>query len=352
MAKPTLKSFKRIAVIQMAFLGDVALAMPLAQVIKNYHPGVQLYFVSTPKAAAISSCVGAIDQIIAYDKRGARTGLDGIKKTAELMSDLECDCIISCHRSLRSTLLMMFAKPKYSVGFGNSSLSFLYKSRVKYEKRIHEIDRNLSLLKGFADYHEIDLSNRKVELDFADEDVIQTLSSVPDGAFKAKRLVAIAPGSIWGTKRWKEHHFINLIRKLKELELDCLLIGSNDDKPICDRIEKDTDAINLAGILTIPQSMYLLSKCKLLITNDSAPTHFAGLVDCPTITIYGPTSHIFGFSPTSKNSFVAEVEGMDCRPCHIHGLNVCPLKTHACMEDLVPDRILDYVKQILDLNFQ
>jgi len=348
MAKKALKSFKHIVVIQMAFLGDVALALPLAQVIKNYNPQAKISFVSTSKSAAIISCASAIDQIIAYDKRGARKGLDGIKKTAEFIHELECDCIISCHRSLRSTLLTILSKPHYSVGFSNSVLSILYKSRVKYDKKIHEIERNLSLIKGFADYPEIDLNNRKVELDFADEDIMQTLSSIPGAIFNGGRLVALAPGSIWATKRWKEHHFQNLIQKLREMELNCILIGSSEDKPICERIAKDADAINLAGILTIPQSMYLLSQCKLLITNDSAPTHFAGLVDCPTITIYGPTSQIFGFAPTSKNSFIAEAEGMDCRPCHIHGPNECPLKTHACMENVTPEKILDYVKQILN----
>lgn len=348
MAKQALKSFKHIAIIQMAFLGDTALALPLAQVIKNNHPEASISFISTPKSAAISSCAKAIDRIIAYDKRGARKGLDGIKRTAEFIQELECDCIISCHRSLRTTLLTMLSKPQYSVGFSNSALSFLYKTRVKYDKTIHETDRNLSLLTGFSDYQNIDINNRKVELDFADEDIMQTLSSVPDGVFNAGGLVALAPGSIWATKRWKENHFISLIQKLRELELDCILIGSYEDKSICERIAKDTEALNLAGVLTIPQSIYLLSKCRLLITNDSAPTHFAGLVDCPTITIYGPTSPVFGFGPTSKNSFTAEAEGLDCRPCHIHGLNECPLKTHVCMENVTPEKIIEYVRQILN----
>jgi len=127
MAKPELRDFKHIAVVQTAFLGDVVLAMPLVQVIKNNYPDIKISFVSTPLAIGISSAIKAVDGIIAYDKRGIRRGLDGIKFIASYLREKKVDCIISSHRSLRTSLMTFYAKPKYSVGFNNSALSFAYK---------------------------------------------------------------------------------------------------------------------------------------------------------------------------------------------------------------------------------
>ena len=147
MAKPQLDDFKHIAIIQTAFLGDVVLAMPLVRVIKKNYPDIKISFVSTPLAAGITSSVKDIDSVISYDKRGIRKGLDGIKHIAGYLRENGVDCIISSHRSLRTSLLTFFTKAKYSVGFNTSAFSFAYKKRIKYIKSAHEIERNLALLK-------------------------------------------------------------------------------------------------------------------------------------------------------------------------------------------------------------
>ena len=54
-------------------------------------------------------------------------------------------------------------------------------------------------------------------------------------------------------------------------------------------------AVNTCGNLTLRQSAALIGRARLLITNDSAPQHFASAMGTPVVTLFGPTVVEFGF---------------------------------------------------------
>lgn len=347
--KPDIKEFKHFAIIQTAFLGDVALSLPLSSYIKKLNPESKISFVTTPQAAPIAGCSGDISHVISYDKRHEGKGLKGIKSVADNLRDIGVDCIIAPHRSLRTTLISYFAKPIYSVGFAKSALSIVYKHRIPYFPSLHETERNLLLLEGFNNILFNDLDKQiTIPLIFSSEDrkfVDDILTGI-----NSERLVTLAPGSVWETKRWPAEYFEQLATKLSNSGFKVLVLGSKSDENICDRIAGKSGAISLAGLTSLPQTIYLLSKCSLLITNDSAPTHLGELAGCPVITIFGPTHPIFGFAPRLKNSAVIQAEGMKCRPCAIHGSRKCPLGTHECMKRIVPEQVFDKAMEILNRN--
>ncbi len=212
---------------------------------------------------------------------------------------------------------------------------------------MHEIDRNLSLLNAFSDFSQI------VKTDDVDIDISNSDKSFIDsklgwlGVKNFEKLVAIAPGSIWETKKWKEEHFAELAILLRENGSDIVFIGSEDDKELCGRLSENSGCHSLAGETSLPQTLYFLSLSKLAITNDSAPTHLAGLMKCPTITIFGPTSPKFGFAPRGPQDKSIELEYLSCKPCAIHGGDLCPKKTHNCMILLKPERIYDEALKLL-----
>jgi heptosyltransferase II len=342
MKKPDIKSFKHIAIIQTAFLGDVVLTLPLAHQIKVLHPDVKLSFITTPQALSIAECASFIDKIISYDKRNLHKGLAGIKELSQNLKDEKIDCIIAPHRSLRTSLLTYYTNPKFSISFKINALSILYKCRIPYVKHFHEINRNLKLLGAFSGYNNKDAdSSLQVSISIPETDKNynenQLLSS---GIHGNDKIIIIAPGSIWKTKRWKTEHFIKLCQLLRQQNFKPVLIGSADDSILCDSIASSSGSISFAGKTTITQTLHLMQKAVLTVTNDSAPTHFAGLVGCTVIAIFGPTSPIFGFGPAGTKSAIIENQDLNCRPCAIHGGKKCPLGTHECMASIKPEDIL------------
>ncbi len=349
-----IRKFSRIAIIQTAFLGDVALALYLVEEIMNLHPKCKITFVTTPASVGLVSCSALVDKIIVFDKRGLHKGWKGIKDISEILKLNQIDCIIGLQRSIRTSLISYLAKPEYSIGFDKSSFSFLYKKRIKYTLALHEVERNKSLLTGFK------LSNGektkeykpwgiKIDLGNDDKNYIDNLL-INIGIKETDKFVAIAPGSVWETKRWMPEYFKTLINNLTESGYKAILIGSKDDLSYTEDIFENTECFSLVGKTSIPQLLYLLSNCSLTITNDSSPTHFAGLVRCPTITIFGATVPEFGFSPLGPQDKSLGIDSLKCRPCGIHGGRKCPVKTFDCMLKLSPEIVFKEALKILESN--
>lgn len=337
-----------LIIVQTAFLGDVALALPLANFIKQIEPQINIHFVTTPQAAEIVRYAKSIDSVILFDKRNSHSGLKGIRIISEEISMLKPEFLIALHKSLRTTLLSHFSKAAYSIGYSNSSLSFFYKQKVPYYQHRHEIDRNFCFVPKFLNISqpkniglETDFKFPLEDHSFVEEMLKERLKFNKDG------LVLIAPGSVWPTKRWQSEKFIQLSERFIELGYNVALMGAKSDATLYESVNVK-NLINFIGVFSIPQSLILMQKARLVITNDSAPTHFAGLVGTPVLTIFGPTSPKFGFAPRNSNSDYIELSNLKCKPCSIHGGKKCPLKHHRCMSELSVDTVLKKAIELLN----
>lgn len=343
-----LSSFSRIALVQTAFIGDVALVLYLVQAVRRLHQHAAITLVTTPAGAALASCVPAVDTVIAYDKRGSQRGWRGIRSLAEQVKP-HAECLLAPHRSLRTTLLGALARPRYSVGFDRSALPLLYSRTVTYPFHLHEAERNLALLTPFADVPPDALQHlSQPEIRIPDEvhNRIQTMLANA-GVGSDAPLFVVAPGSIWPTKRWPEDYVVKAVAALKQRGWHIVLSGSRDDEALCTRIAEHAGVVSLAGKTGLPETLALLAHADLLLSNDSAPTHLANLVNCPVLTIFGPTSTEFGFAPRGSLDRVIEQEHLACRPCSIHGQKTCPLGTLACMREVSPERVVQEAVDVM-----
>lgn len=347
-SKIKITNYEKIAIINTAFIGDIVLSFYLAQEIKNIHVNSYIIFITTPKVRELMPLVNSIDNVIYYDKRNTQKGFKGFVEIVSEIKKRGVELILSPHRSFRSSLLSFFSQPKFSVSFKNSSLGFLYKKTVEYLYCAHEIERNLQLLSIFEEFPSTS-SDLSLDLTIPETLEKETQTKVPF-EIHSNNLVAIAPGSIWKTKQWETNGFLLVAKELIAQNYTVFLLGSNEDCSICNYISSRTNAINLAGKTNLAESLVLLKNSQLLITNDSSPTHLATLVNCPTITIYGPTIPEFGFYPRAKKSRIIQIDGLHCRPCSIHGYNQCPLKHHKCMKEITPQTVINTALELLRKN--
>lgn len=347
--KIKIENIRRIAVIQTAFIGDVVLSFPLIDSLKKIAPNAEITFITTPASFPMAGAVVSVDDIIAYDKRGEHRGYKGIKYIAGELKKASIDCIVSPHRSLRSTLISALSGAIYRIGFNKNACSFLYNYKIPYINHKHEIERNLSLLSAFdCDYVSFPKLN-SVKFNISDKDKFHVHSMLSmRGISSHEKYIAIAPGSVWPTKRWIKENYIELSKMFLDYGIKPVLLGSDEDIELCGDIAKVSGAYNMAGETTLLQTIYLLSGAELAITNDSAPIHLSGLADCSVIAVFGPTSREFGFSPVGDGDIIIENEELDCRPCRIHGSKKCPIKTHECMTSILPDKVFKTAMKILD----
>jgi heptosyltransferase-2 len=219
---------------------------------------------------------------------------------------------------------------------------------VPYIHSVHEIDRNLSLLKlvsGAAVPRELPrLYPSESDKKRVDRLLVELEVARPE------TLVAIAPGTIWNTKRWLKERFSSLAVNLDEAGLEIVLVGGRDDQVLCDEVRTlsgSSHVYSTAGMLSLLQSVELIRRCRVLISNDSAPMHMAAAAGTPVVAIFGATVPAFGFGPSGPLDVVVETQGLKCRPCSAHGGEKCPIKTFDCMNDITYDRVFRNVMDVL-----
>lgn len=334
---------KKILIVQTAFIGDVILATPLAEAAHQVFPDSTVDFMVIPAAANLLEKNNFIRRVLIFDKRGEQRGLVALWRLARTLQQEKYDLALVPHRSLRSALLVRLAKIPERLGFDRSPAlaGWLFTQRVPYLQK-HEVERNLDLLRGFN--HSFVTPSPKVAWDKSDTQAAEAfLKTAPRG----KWFCALAPGSVWATKRWPLERFIALAQKLvHETNAFIFLIGGRNDIALCAKIAAalDKNCCNTAGKLSLRQSAALLDRCEILISNDSAPTHLGVATRCKVITLFGPTVPNFGFAPFGAGHAVVE-KNLPCRPCSSHGGDRCPLGTHACMWEITADDILETVRQ-------
>ncbi len=335
-------NLERILIIQTAFIGDVILALPLLQVLRRNFPDSKIDFMLIPKTSELLRNHPDVNEVIIFDKKGKDRGARGIIKMVKLLSKRNYDIAFIPHRSFRSAVIPFLAGVEIRVGFDKSFFKFFYTHVVKYRK-VHEIERNLSLLEPFG----IKVNSKEFPNLFpSDEDknyIDEVLSRV------GSNLIAIAPGSIWMTKRWLKERFAKLAWFLARDGFSIALIGGVEDFELCEEVRKGSGAenvYNFCGKLSLLQSAELIRRCKVLVSNDSAPMHMAVAMRTPVVAIFGSTVPEFGFYPYGDKDKVVQVE-LYCRPCGIHGHKRCPEEHFKCMRLISTEMVYEEVKRLI-----
>ncbi|MBA3051816.1 MAG: glycosyltransferase family 9 protein [Candidatus Omnitrophota bacterium] len=334
----------KILIMQSAFIGDVILALPLAEAVKQSFPESEIHFLTLPAYKKFVEKHSAVYRVIADDKKDKnRCPVNFLSFCAKLRKE-KYDIALVVHRSFRSALMTRLAGIKKRVGFDISPGSFFFTEKVKYEQASHEIERNLSLARraGFDSW------DGKWNMPF-DEDFEEAEFGVPQSASRAEKpLAVISPFSNWGTKRWPAEYWIKLIDLLGR-DFRVAAAGAPGDVEGWGGIKKavDGEVMDFVGETDFLELASLVKNAQLLITGDSAPLHLASAYGVPTVAIFGPTVPAFGFGPFRQKNIILQ-KNLPCRPCNIHGPQKCPLGHHRCMRDISPGEALGAARKLLD----
>ncbi len=331
-----------VLIVQTAFLGDVILTLPVAQALRRIQPGVAVDMMVVPRTAAVVSGHPDLRGTLVYDKRGADAGVAGFFRVAREVKRMRYACALVPHRSLRSALLVRAAGIPVRVGFDTSAGRMFLTRSVPYSRDLHEIDRNLRLLEGIGLERPARVPPR-IAGTVAIQTSVSGFLAIPGGGSGGRPLVAIAPGTVWNTKRWPVERFAAVAGGLVQHGHRVVLIGGPEDAELCRTIAASgggAGILNACGLFDVPGSAELIRRAALLVCNDSAPLHLATAVGTPILAIFGATIPGFGFGPIGPRDRVMETGGLSCRPCSIHGGDRCPVETFECMTRITPEMVL------------
>ena len=323
----------KILIIQTAFIGDVILATPLIEKLKNFYPKAEIDFLLRKGNEGLLKNHPKINQILIWDKKKSK--YNSLAKLGREVRRNQYDLLINLQRFASSGLLTTSSNAKIKIGFTKNPFSFAYTHKFPHviDQEMHEVHRNLSLIQEFTDSS---FQPPVLYPSSADFEKVESLKQ--NGAY-----YCIAPASVWFTKQFPAEKWIEMIDQVNH-DIPVYLLGAPGDLDLCAAIKEKSVHGNiriLAGELTFLQSAALMKDARMNFVNDSAPLHIASAVNAPVTAIFCSTIPQFGFGPLSENSRVIETnESLDCRPCGLHGKKSCPKGHFKCAYTIDTSEIL------------
>jgi len=339
-----MKEIERIFFIQTAFFGDVIMSTPIPRALKQLYPNARLDIILIPETRIIYQDNPYVDNIYLFDKRNPIKRIPSFLRLVHTLRKNHYDLAVSVHISFSSSLLMLLSGAKIRLGYPRQKFKNL---TIDLPKGVPVVKRGLLLIKALSD-REFDY---QTELFINPEIQKKVQEYINNNELKPEKMIAIAPGSVWATKRWLPEYYAEVVKAVTEEGYQCVMIGSAEERKLCEEIIKASgvQAYNSAGNFNILGSAELIRNCRLIITNDSAPLHLANAVKTPVLAIFGPTVERFGCFPYREEDRVLQVD-LECRPCGKHGGKKCPEGHFRCMKDITVDMVLKNAKEMLNIG--
>ena len=335
--------------IQTGFLGDIILTTAALRRARQFFPGVKQHLITTTLGCKALEGSELIDSLWNFEKKRAKGPWGLWTQLRQLRRSVSSNLgsrpfTLLCHRSTRSALLG-WGLGWPVVAYREGALSWLATHLVDRVAVWHEADRLALLLSAFGIERRSLYGSRPV-LPLNEAHLKSRIGNVP---WDKQPVIALAPGSVWATKRWPSAHFAELLNKLMDqTTAHFLLLGSTAEQSTCTEISAGLRSesyrsrlTDLSGQTSLDDLRSVYPRLAMLISNDSSPVHYGSGYNVPTVTIFGPTTKEMGFGPLAEHSAAIGLVHLDCRPCSDHGPQVCPLGHFRCMKDLLPSVVFE-----------
>lgn len=268
-------------------IGDVVLTLPVATVLKENFPGIEIGFMGKAYTRAVIEACNSVDTFINVD--------DFMNGTATV-SGKEPEAIL--HVLPVPAIAIRAKKLKIPIRIGTTNRIYHWVScnkLVKLSRRkstLHEAQLNLKLLEPLGITRDFSLSEVGTSFALGNRQVLP-------GKFtsliqKDKYNLILHPKSQGNGREWGLENFIQLIKLLDTKKFKIFISGVEKErellKPILDEAgEKVTD---ITGLMDLNEFISFIAACDGLIASGTGPLHLAAAFGKDAFGIYPPIKPI------------------------------------------------------------
>jgi heptosyltransferase II len=321
---PDSLAVRQILVRSPNWLGDAVMSLPVLSGLQRLFPGAGLTVLAARRVAPLFAALPGVVETVTYPVgRGKWQVLWQLRGRFDLA--------LALPNSLESALGLFLVGVPTRVGYNTDARRLLLNVAVSGRRQLaglHTVYYYLALLQAFrevASYRPPALSLRDREIEAA----AQVLAEAQLPGYGP--WVGLSPGAAYGpAKRWPPERFGALGAALQqEFRARLVLLGGPDERPVADEVKAHLPGpvLDLVGHTDLRQALGVLSRLKLLITNDSGLMHAAAALRVPLVAIFGSTD------PVATGPFTAQAtvlhHPLPCSPCF---RRTCDLGNHyACL---------------------
>lgn len=322
--------FKKILVRFPNWLGDMLMALPLVEALKQAYPDVEIHALMKKPFDQLFEHDSRFAKIIPFEKEKQLFKKLFPKNLRQTISKERYDAAFVLTRSFSSMLVLK--NVKHAIGTKRFLGSLFLDHQVKFANNAHQRSKYLSFLKPLG------IDSDKIMSYLPHLDCKSDLKWKSFGLDVSKPFIIFHPGASYGSaKTWPLESFETLaLSLLEEKQIQIVFCGDIHQKPPS---LSSPFVIDLCGQTSILELCELIQKAKLIVCNDSGPMHLADVLKTPLISLFGSTDpNLTG--PKNNDSLVI-FQKTDCGPCF---KRICPLD-HACMKGISPQKVLTHIME-------
>jgi heptosyltransferase-2 len=338
----------KLALFLPNWVGDAVMATPALRALRRHFPEADVLGIMPPVIADVLQGLDLIDRVVLHESRGRRSEHSDRAVIRRLQQE-RCDLAVLFPNSWRSAWIAWRGNIPRRIGFQRDGRGLLLTDVLAPKSRQIPnpvLDEYLRLAKHLG----CSVESVPPELAVTDEEqaaLDRFWRRQPPG-LRLNGVVCLNAGGAFGpAKNWPREYFAELSRRIADvLGKTVLIVCGPAEREEAWVIEREAGRRNVLSLADEPLSIGLtkaaIRECRLLVTTDSGPRHFAQPFRVPVITLFGPT-HI-AWSETHYDLAVHLNVSVPCGPCQQRD---CPLGHHRCMRELTVDRVFASVQRCL-----
>ena len=290
---------KRILIVKPSSLGDIFHVFPAVARLQELFPEAEFDWLVHPAfAEALDYAPVKVARKIIFRRRELGKITTILPAMIELIRELReypYDYIFDFQGLFRSAFFARAARGRV-VGFARPRepmARWFYHCWSKVNLRLHAVRRNQLLVERFFQTGTM-RTGCKVS---SQQENAGTLNAklARLGIKSDDILVGISPGARWESKMFPPELFARVIKLTSEMypQLRFVVMGAPADQKVAENIRQlsnSDNVVSIAGATGLGELVELISRCKVLLANDSGPVHIAAAANVPVVCFYGPTN--------------------------------------------------------------
>jgi len=321
---------ERIVVRAPNWIGDVVLSLGAVRDLRRNFPAARIEMLARPWVADLYGAVREVDAV--RPSTGVRADARSLRG--------QFDAAVLLPNSFASALAVWQAGIPHRWGYATDGRSPLLTRSGRVPPQVRG--------RSQVYYYRAMLASVGLTVTATPD---ASLSCPPEWSSRGEALlgdgpwIGLNPGAFYGTaKRWLPERYAAVGDTLaRRTGSRVAIVGGAAERPLGESIARGMQepARVLCGETGLADLAGVLSRLRLLVTNDSGPMHVAAALGVPVVAVFGPTDERETGPVGDAHRIVREP--VYCSPCK---LRECPID-HRCMTRIGVDRVIAEAQAML-----
>jgi heptosyltransferase II len=317
----------KILAIRFQALGDTVITLPYLNNLAENNRGIEIDFLTRKEVSAIPKNLHLFHKVIE----------------------------IGGGRNAKLQFALMLLKIPYLILQGYDAVIDLQNNKISrivrkllFPKAYAEFDRsspNSAGARTARTISAIGLGANSISTRFRFKTNLAITSIVP----RDKINIVLNPAGYCPSRNWPLENYVEFARKWIEhagekVQFILLLMPTLNHKALFIEERLGKFCLNLSGKANQQEAFQVISKCSLIVSEDSGLMHMAWVQGIPTVALFSSSRKDWS-APQGENSVCLDSSDLECGPCQ---LETCKYNDNRCLTRYSPSQVFEVSRKLLE----